>query len=179
MKAIQIFFLLLLFSLFSCQSIHVNSDHENGTDFSKYKTFAYSKNGIDKLEISDIDKRRILRAIDAQMLMQGFQKNENPDFLVNIFTKSQEDVQVNQNNMNMGWGMGWGWGWGMGGFGNQTMVSTSVQGTLYIDFIDAKSKLQFWQGEGNADLPTNYKAKEIQINKIVTKILMQYPPVLK
>jgi hypothetical protein len=34
-------------------------------------------------------------------------KSDNPDLLVNIFTKERERIDVNQYNA--GWGYGWGW----------------------------------------------------------------------
>jgi hypothetical protein len=99
--------------------------------------------------------------------------------LVNIFTKSREEVNVNQ--FNAGWGYGWGFGWNPWGFGGgmQNMVSTSTVGTLYIDLIDAKKKEMIWQGEGMGNLTTNVDKKDERINEFVTKILMAYPPVLK
>ena len=39
------------------------------------------------------------------MTSKGFVKSENPDLLVNIFTKEREEVNVNQ--FNAGWGYGW------------------------------------------------------------------------
>ena len=50
----------------------------------KYKTYAYFKPGIDKVEISDLDKRRILKAIDFQLLGKSMMKSEIPDLLINI-----------------------------------------------------------------------------------------------
>ena len=179
MKAIQLLFASLLFTMVSCGSmVSVNADYDKKVDFSVYKTFAYYKTGIDKLEISDLDKRRILNAIDQQMLAKGFTKSDNPDLLINLFTKSREQVNVNQ--FNAGWGYGWGWGWNpymMGG--RQTTVTTSTEGTLYIDFIDAKKKEMIWQGEGTGALNKNTNRKEERINEFVTQILSQYPPTKK
>ena len=146
MKTLKLipFFLLLILS--SCSSVTVYSDYDKSVDFTPYKTYAYFKPGIDKVEISDLDKRRILRAIDDQMAAKGFTKSDNPDLLVNIFTKSREQVDVNQ--FSAGWGYGWGWGWNPWMmYGNQTTVSTYSEGTLYIDLIDAKKKEMIWQGE--------------------------------
>ena len=57
--------IILLFSLifYSCGTIKVASDYDSDADFSKYKTYAFYKTGIDKVEISDIDKKRILKSI--------------------------------------------------------------------------------------------------------------------
>lgn len=170
------FFLLLILS--SCNSISVYSDYDKNIDFTPYKTYAFFKPGIDKVEISDLDKRRILHAIDAQMQVKGFTKSENPDMLVNIFTKSREQVDVNQ--FNAGWGYGWGYGWNpYMMYGGQTTVSTSTQGTLYIDFIDAKKKEMIWQGEGSGTLTKNVDRKNEKVTEFVTKILNQYPPIKK
>ena len=63
----------------------LNSDYDINADFTKYKTFGFQKSGIDKVEISDLDKKRILRAIDSEMTKKGFTKSETPDLLINIF----------------------------------------------------------------------------------------------
>lgn len=174
-------FLPLLLLLISCNPIMVHSDYEKNTEFSKYKTFAYFKNGIDELEISALDKKRILRSVDEQMLLKGFTKSDQPDFLISIFTKARKDVNVNQFNNGWGMGMGWGWGWGFNnfGWGNQMNISTDVQSTLFIDFIDAKSKELFWQGEGESNLSKEPGERDEMVKKVVTKILLQYPPELK
>ncbi|KAF2337731.1 DUF4136 domain-containing protein [Flavobacterium ginsenosidimutans] len=178
MKTLKLIPFLLLLILTSCSTVTVYSDYDKTVDFTPYKTYAYFKPGIDKVEISDLDKRRILRAIDDQMQAKGFTKSDNPDLLVNIFTKSREQVDVNQ--FSAGWGYGWGWGWNpYMMYGGQTTVSTSTEGTLYIDLIDAKKKEMIWQGEGVGTLTRNIDKKDEKIAEFVAKILAQYPPVKK
>jgi hypothetical protein len=63
---------------------------------------------VDRVEISGLDKE-ILNAIDAELSKKGMIKSDNPDLLVNIFTKERERIDVNQYNA--GWGYGWGYGW--------------------------------------------------------------------
>lgn len=178
MKTIKFLPLLLLFILASCSSVRVYSDYDKNVDFNQYKTYAYLKSGVDKVEISDLDKRRILKAIDEQMLAKGFTKSETPDLLVNIFTKEREQVDVNQ--FNAGWGYGWGFGWNPFFFGgNSTSVNRYTEGTLFIDLIDAKKKELIWQGEGEGTLTKNANKKDAVVKEFVTKILAQYPPVKK
>ena len=84
--------LVLLFSLFllmSCSSVLVYSDHDSSIDFTKYNTFAYFKPEIDQVKISDLDKRRILKAIDAEMSVKGLSKSETPDLLVGFTTQAK------------------------------------------------------------------------------------------
>lgn len=174
MKTIKFIPVLFLFILASCSSVRVNADYDKNVDFSSFKTYAYHKNGIDKVEISDLDKRRILRAIDAEMLSKGLTKSESPDLLVNIFTKEREQVDVNQ--FNAGWGFGWGFGWSPFFYGGNTSINRYTEGTLYIDLIDAKKKELIWQGDGEGVLTQNTEKKDQVINEFVTKILAQYPP---
>ena len=176
MKLIKLLSVLGFFILTSCSSVYVNTDYDKKANFENYKTYAYNKISVDKLEISDLDKKRILYALDAAMPVKGFSKSENPDVLINIFTKERERVNVYNN---MGWGPGWGWGmgWGMGmGF---TQTTTTPEGTLYIDIVDAKTKELVWQGIGTGYLTTNSEKKDERIAEFVSKILEQYPPIVK
>jgi len=174
MKTTKILPFLLLLVLASCSSIRVYSDYDKQVDFSPYKTYAFHKNGIDKAELSDLDKKRILRAIDETMSTKGFTKSDNPDLLISFFTKEREEVNVNQ--FNAGWGYGWGWGWNPFLWGGNTMVTRNTEGSLYIDIIDAKKKELIWQGEGEGVLTKDRDKKEALIQEFVSKILEQYPP---
>ena len=177
MKAIKTLPILLLFIISSCSTIRVNSDFDKNVDFTQYKTYAFHKNGIDKAEVSDLDKKRILRAIETELNKKGMTKSETPDLLVSIFTKEREQVDVNQYNA--GWGYGWGYGWNPYLWGGRSYVTTYTQGTLYIDLIDAKKKELIWQGQGMGDLTQVREKKEERINAFVSKILEQFPPILK
>jgi hypothetical protein len=165
--------LLLVLIITSCSTVRVVSDYDREANFDQYSSYAFYKPGIDKAEISDLDKKRILRAIDAELSAKGLNKGESPDLLVSIFTKERERVDVYNNNF------GWGWGWNpwwYGGWGNT--VSTSTEGSLYVDLIDTKTNELVWQGVGTARLITsgNIDKKEERIREIVREIMMQYPP---
>ncbi|WP_336066997.1 DUF4136 domain-containing protein [Mesoflavibacter sp. CH_XMU1404-2] len=166
---------LIAMVITSCSSVRVAADYDRQVDFNQYKTFAFFKSGIDKAEISDLDKKRILRAIEAELLAKGYTKSENPDMLVSIFTKSNQRVDVYNNSWGYGaWGWGapgWGWGWNM-----QPNVSTRTQGVLFVDLIDAKKKELVWQGQGTGYLSTNMDKKEERIKEFVAKIMEKYPP---
>ncbi len=176
-----LFLSVILFS--ACGSVKVASDYNKETNFSNYKTFAFFKPGIDKAEISDLDKRRILKAIEVELLAKGMQKSENPDMLVSIFTKSNQRVTVYNNAWGAGaWGWGgfggWGWGPGFGIGANQ--VSTETEGMLFIDFIDTAKKELVWQGSGTGYLVTkDVDKKEARIKTFVNKTLLQFPPEVK
>ncbi len=166
--------LFLFVVLSSCSSVRVATDYDREANFDNYKTFAFFKPGIDKAEISDLDKRRILKAIETELMAKGYTKSENPDLLVSIFTKSNQRVDVYNN----AWGNGaWGWGgygrWGWGG----SQVSTQTEGVLYIDLVDAAKKELIWQGSGTGNLATkNVEKKEARIKEFVSEMMAQFPP---
>ncbi len=160
-----------LILLTSCVSVRVVADYDKEANFNSYKTFAFYKPGIDKAEISDLDKKRILRAIEAEMILKGFKKSDNPDLLVSIFTKEKERVEVYNNY----YGMGWFWNpWWFGP--NYSTVTTRTEGSLYIDLIDAKKKELVWQGKGSGYLTKRVEKKDERIREFVSEILKQYPP---
>lgn len=181
---------LALFVLSSCSSVRVLADYDKEADFQSYKTYAFYKTGIDKAEISDLDKKRILKAIDDELSSRGYVKSKNPDMLISIFTKERQRVDVYNNNAWAWGGWGWGWGggfwnpwiwgpgWGWGGPGWNNGVSTTTEGSLYIDVIDARAKELVWQGRGVGTLNNTDKIdkKEERIKKFVSQILRKYPP---
>ena len=170
MKYFVLFTSLFLFA--SCSSIQVFSDHASSIDFSKYSTFAYFKPEIDQVKISDLDKRRILKAIDAEMSAKGLSKSETPDLLIGFTTQAKEQIYINNQN---NWGWGWGfnpWFWGP----SFNTVSTRTEGTLFVNIIDATTKQLVWQGKGRGGIQENYKNRDERIALFVKNIVSNYPP---
>lgn len=173
---ITTFIPIVLLALFvsSCTSVRVATDYDKKANFNNYNSFAFYKPGIDKAQISDLDKKRILRAIDANLSNKGMTKSNSPALLVSIFTKERERVDVYNNNF------GYGWGWNPWWYGNRfgNSVNVSTEGSLYIDLIDANTNELVWQGIGSSKLYTgsDIDRREEKIREIVSEILAEYPP---
>ena len=170
----RVFLFLLAFVSIHCSSIRVFADHDSEADFSQYKTYAFFKPGIEEVEISDLDKRRILKAIEKQMEEKALSLSATPDLLINIAVKATDRVTVNNFN-NPGWGWGWGWNpwfWGA----NNTNVTTQTRGELFIDIIDAQTKNLVWQGKGYGGITEYSKNRDERIQRFVAEILANYPP---
>ena len=140
---------IFLFSVFvlsvSCSSIRVFSDHDKTIDFSEYTTYAFFKPGIEEVEISDLDKRRILKAIESQMETKGLTISSTPDLLVNIAVKATDRVIVNNN---LGWG-GAGAGAGVGILGYGVVITPTLLHRRVENYLLTLSmqKLNFWFGK--------------------------------
>ena len=172
----SILLLLSVVLLSSCNTIKVASDYDDNVDFNKYKTFAFYKPEIDKAKISDLDKKRILRAIETELFSLGFKKSNNPDMLVGIFTKSREKVNVDVRQNDIGFGWRWNPYWGRMN-DNNVNVRNFTEGTLFIDFIDKEKKELIWQGIGTGALKLkNKEKKEARIKEFVKEIISRFPP---
>lgn len=194
MRALQFLPILALALIInSCSAVRVSSDYDQSVNFASYKTYAFYKPGIDRAEISDIDKKRILRAIDSEMAAKGFSKSDNnPSVLVSIFAKANKRVSVYNNGFGFGGFSPFGFGgfgglgfgrFGFGGFGFPyyggfgPSVSERTEGVLYIDLLDANKKQLVWQGKGTAPLTNKtVQKREERIKEIVREIMTVYPP---
>ena len=171
--------LLIAFAtiLSSCNSIRVSSDYNEEINFTEFKTYAFSKSGIDKVEINDIDKKRILRAIDVELYNKGYRKSSiEPDFLINFFTKTNKKIDYYPSNNYYGYAVPYG---GMGHYASSWYLNSFSynEGVLFIDIIDRNKNELVWQGIGKGyiynDKPDN---KNEKIKVMVNKILLQFPP---
>jgi len=165
MKFLKALFVLLLISATACTSVQVVTDYDARTNFKEYTTFAFYKTGIDKAAISDIDKRRIMRALEAEFLAKGMKKSANPDVLVSLFTQSKKKIVLNEHYH------------GRFYYPYQPVsVSKYIEGTLFIDVIDVAKKEVVWQGIGKGVLHAKTgERKDKRIREFVAKIIAKYP----
>ncbi len=171
MKAFR--FISLVFLITSCGAI-VNYDYEKSTDFNQYKTYNY----FDDMEtgLSQLDNKRLVRAIDAKLATMGLTRSENPDFFIDI---QSQDIQ-NRNNSNVGVGVG-GTGRNVGG---GVTVGLPLGGNQYtrelvIDFVDKQQNEKlFWQAVSESSYRPNAspEKREETFVKLVEKIFSGYPP---
>ncbi len=173
MKNIKLLFLVFAVGFYSCTTIRVTTDYDTTIDFNSYKTFAFYKKGIDKAKISDLDKRRILKAIESELIAKGYKKSKNPDMLVSIFAKSRKKVNVERS-----FGYAYDPWVPFYYYGrDRVRVTKHTEGTLFIDLIDMKDKKLIWQGLGSGALRAKTGPKKVEkIQLFVKEILSKLPP---
>ena len=138
-------------------------------NFDNYSSYSFYQPDIDELEISDLDKKRILKSLDIGLKSKGLERSNSPDLLVTFETKSKERVYVN-NYLPYGWYP----------FAYHYPYSSGysrVQGTLYINLIDSKNQQLVWQGKGIGVLNEYSNNRDKMINDFVVEILEKYPPI--
>jgi len=164
-KELILIFLIVL--LYSCSSVRVIYDFDSTINFSNYSSFAFSKQEVEKLDISDIDKKRILSSIESNMKQKGYEFSTSPDLVINVSTKSREDIYISQSYNR--------YGWYAYPFAQTYRPSSRVVGLLYIDIVDGKTGNLVWQGNGSGSLYSNKLSRDELISNFVNKVLESYP----
>jgi len=165
--------LSLLLLLGACSSIKVTYDYDNMADFSKYKTYAFTEDAKN-FPIQELDRTRVLAAIDKEMAAKGFTKSENPDVLIDLQVRLEQRQTATATNTG-GYGR---YRYGWGGGTTYVNVENYVDGTLFVNMVDKSSEKLVWQGRGTKTLeehPTPEK-KEQNINYAIQQIFAKYPP---
>jgi hypothetical protein len=168
-------FLFIAFIITSCGTI-VNYDYEKSTDFSNYKSYDYFDDM--KTGLSELDTKRLIKALDAQLNLMGLTRSENPDFFIDI---QSQDVQ-NRSNSNVGVGVG-----GTGGnIGGGISVGLPLGGNkntreISIEFVDDTKTGMFWQAVSESTYSPNAspEKREEKLKVLIEKVLSSYPPEIK
>ncbi len=179
MKKYFLFSLLLLSG--ACSSLKVTYDYDKQIDFSQYKTYAYSEDS-QKLPVGDLNRSRIINAVDTEMAAKGFTKSDNPDVLIDMHVKAEQKTEATATTTGPGYGGYYGRFGYAGGFSTtQINYNDYIEGTLFINMVDAAKEHIVWQGRATKtiDEDASTEKREQNINYAVKQIFMKYPPVKK
>ncbi|MGC3836649.1 DUF4136 domain-containing protein [Moritella viscosa] len=138
MKKRQLFnkkgYLVALFSLAltACSTVKVSTDYDQSADFTALKGFNWlpesakveKENAYLNNRIMDV---RITKAIDKQLVVQGFSFSTAPDFYVNYSITSEKKTNIRTYNNYSGYGPSWGWGIGYGHRGMSLSAHTETR----------------------------------------------------
>lgn len=161
---------ILVIVMAGCAGIRVSTDYDRKADFSKYKTFNFSKE-VDRVTLNDLNRRRLKDAITKEMEAKGFQVATTPDILVNAFVKGKTKYSATANT-NYNGGMYYR-GWGSSN--TYVDVNKSIEGTLFIDLIDVQEKKMIWEGVAEGLVNPRTETREDKINSVVQMIFKNFP----
>lgn len=151
---------------------NVTHDYDRSANFSSYHTYAWVRGTPVGDELND---KRIVRAIDAQLAGKGFRRVEghaNPDVLVAYHATFDTSLQIT------GFSSGWG-GYRFGPSRSGTARADEILvGTLVVDLMDAKTETIVWRGAAAKDIDVKASAekRDKSINKAAEKLFKHYPP---
>jgi len=159
----------------SCSSVVVSTDFDKNWNFSDYKTYAFTAEA-EQLPVDDINRARILRAVESQLAAKGFTKSGQPDVLIDLNLTAQQKQSATAMSADPYYAGRYGWGPGMST--TSIHVQNYVEGTLFIDMVDAAKQQLVWQGRAVKviDQDVSPERREANINYAVKQIFMKYPP---
>lgn len=174
-------FMLIAFVLIlsACSTVKVAYDFDKQVDFSKYKTYTLSEESMKMAGVNQLNRDRIITAVESQLAAKGFTKAENADVIVDVRLKGEE-IQTATATTSGGYGYGR-WGYGGGFSTTQVNYDKYVEGTLFITLIDKATEKIAWQGTGTKTVDENAspEKREQNIDYAVSQIFTKYPPVVK
>jgi hypothetical protein len=177
-------------ALTACSSVHVRTDFDPDTDFSRLTTYAWMArpgNAQDVLADDSLIRNRVMDAVDAELAAKGLRRDaSSPSFLVSAHAGTRERMRVIHSPSSPWpwWGYGWrrssfgGWGAGVGwgtGWGYDTDVMQYTEGSLVLDFVDPARAELLWRGVATSVMDDEWGSEE-RIREAVRELLARYPP---
>lgn len=168
----RLLILILAAGLISCGAA-VGVDFDETANFDQLTTYNYYPNIESGL--SQLDDKRVMRALDSLLPVKGITKSENPDVLINFFTR--ESIRASNSSIGIGVGTG-GRGGGVGISGGIPVGGQRFEQEFTLDFVETMQDKLLWQGVTTALLPKKAapEQKQQHYTTLITRILKKYPP---
>ena len=142
---------------------HVNVDSNPAAPFATYKTYAWAPGTPTP---DPLNNQRLHASIDERLAARGLtQSTASPDLIVSTNVTTQERVELVPS------GFAYGPWWGDRG----VYVDTKPEGTLIVDFYDAKTKQMVWRGVATASASEKPMKNMEKMNKALDKMFEKLP----
>lgn len=168
---------ILAITINGYSQVKVSYDFDKETDFSKFSSYNFTEEAM-KLPVNDLNRKRLLTAVDNEMSKRGFSKTDNPDLLIDL--KVTTEMKQSATATTDWYGSGYRYRWGSTFTTTNIDITEYTEGTIFVDLIDTSTSKLVWQGRGIGTIHPSVKAekREKRINKGLAKIFKNYPPAL-
>lgn len=164
--------------LFGCATQPtVDVDYDTTKDFSTLKAYqwmpATGNAASDELLVG-----RIRNAVDSQLQAKGHTlATDNPDFLI-AMQLSGRSTYGGSTGVGMSVGIPVGSRGRISVGGGKSKAIEKKEGTLVLDFLDAKTKSLAWRGTASATAQPNASPEQQQqrVDQVVGELLASFPP---
>ncbi len=174
--------LWLAAALAGCSSVKINTQYDPAAPYPTYRTYAWLATAPGAEQAAPIRdpaiRQLVVSAIDRELARKGMVRttpDANPDFFVSVLGWAQSRIEVTN------YGYAYGGAYVYGPYGpNPTVVpavgvSQYTDGTLLLDFVDARSRKLFWRGIATDTIASGANVKD-SIDAVARKLLDAYPP---
>ncbi len=175
---------LVLLMLSACSSgVQVRSDSSPSADFTQFKTYGFFQPmGIEAGYNSPVFGENFRAAISREMDSRGYRLAANPDLIINVTARLDEQVKMTTYTAPYMSGMyydrpgGAYYGSGLGVGVSMSSRATQVEEiSVFIDLVENAAERMAWQGVAEFE-GSDKKAQQLQqtIEDTVSRIFAQY-----
>jgi hypothetical protein len=182
MRSPRLSVLVLAAALAGCSSVQVRTEFDTAAKYADYKSYAWiaPPPGPEQAPaIRDPQIRSfVVQTVDRELARKGLVRTaleSNPDFLVSVVGWSKTDVVVSNYGYSYGGAYAYGPYYGAAVMVPVAEVRQYTEGTMLLDFVDAKTKKLFWRGTAS-DTVTTPEGLRSSVDEAVRKLMEQYPP---
>jgi len=155
----------------------VDFDYDTGSDFAALKTYDWMPPTGNAVK-DELLVKRIRSTVDAGLAKKGrAQSSANPDFLI-AMQLSGRTTYGGSTAVGMSVGIPVGRAGHVSVGGARSKPIEMKEGTLQLDFLDAKSKSLVWRSTASGAAQPAYSPEEQQqrIDDVVGQMLERFPP---
>lgn len=148
----------------------VRTEHAEGTDFSKFKTFMWI---MEPNATNPLTTQRIVDGVNAALAGKGL-RLVTSDADLAIAAHAMTETERTLRTFYDGFGGGWRW---RESFGSSTTTEiTYMVGTLVVDLFDARTKAAVWRGTAMRTLSDNPQKRAEDLKSAIGKMFKNFPP---
>ncbi|HYA46771.1 MAG TPA: DUF4136 domain-containing protein [Burkholderiales bacterium] len=155
----------------------VTFDYDTGADFAALKTFNWMP-ATGNAAADELLVKKIRNTVDVQLQAKGrMPAADNPDFLI-AMQLSGKTTYGGSTGVGVSVGIPVGRAGRVSVGGGQSKAHEKKEGTLVLDFMDAKAKSLLWRATASAAVSPGASPEEQQqrINEVVAEMLSHFPP---
>ena len=157
----------------------IKTDYDKAASFSQFKTYAFKPGLLMIAEDRDRLDGRFFKAMRQELNNKGMTEvQENPNVYVTYFgtlgaVSSSGSLYAPGQLATYEWGIPQGW--------SGVTSTTSVQGSVLIEMVNASTRQLVWRATLQALVKNlgNPDQQEQRINEVIQKAFKEYPPNIK
>lgn len=166
-------FILIALVLNACSSVSVTTDFDHSTQFTQYRTYTLVPSS-DPVGLSPSSESALQETLRSSLALHGItENNDNADLHIVRHLSSKDKLVVYPSGAGMPYRYGR-YGMWVGAPYYPADVSQYTEGTLILDFVDAKTRKLVFRGIGTSVL-SDPATNAARIREAVNKIVQAYP----
>jgi hypothetical protein len=169
-------YLAAVVPLLAAGCISVSAQKAAGVNLHTFRTFAFKEPppadskqvAFDRSPAGQTIRNQVTNDLRNKGLVEAA-PGQQPDLLIAYHSRLRREWEYTD------WGYGPGWGLGWGGYYGSPMLTSYLEGTIIIDFLDPRTHTVVWRGTASAVVDNPDNPDTSRVSKAVDKVIKKYP----